>query len=508
MLFPVSQKERIMTPLHSSVLQIWGWAALVLLGGAAPVFAQDKAYLKAYPVPAGDAEAVAKSLQESYKAITGVRIIAAGSNAVLVNAGPDEQAKIAKQLTSRTDEARQTRQSEPAAIDKIEPRIYPLKYVQASQAARTLRDLLGDAVGPKAGIRISVDERANSLVVIAGAAVNQNRVESILRALDIADARQKKEPSSVELHVRVFWLVSGALRKEAPGLPDNLRDLAAELQKLGMERPRVASQVSVSTVCDKPFEVSGMANLDAPFRLSVSGNASEKGDKIGLGLTVSAAPQGRNARSGANLRTQVTVKPGKPFVLGAAPSETLASAFVVEVVHKEPISPPVAKRSTFEFRNKPWPAVLEWLADQTGLYFTGDRPTGTFTFIPTAGKSFTIPEIIDILNEALAGQQLLIVRREQSFTIVPSDKKIDPSLTSRISPEDLDKRGKTELVSMIVPLHSLNVEDVAPEIKKMLGPFGDLVILQKANQLLLQDTAGNLQRVYQAIKDVESRGKR
>jgi hypothetical protein len=69
--------------------------------------------------------------------------------------------------------------------------------------------------------------------------------------------------------------------------------------------------------------------------------------------------------------------------------------------------------------------VLEWLADQTGLPFVGSIPPGTFTFIPPRREEkFTVPQIIDLLNEALAPQKCLLIRRERSFALVPADEKI------------------------------------------------------------------------------------
>src|SRR5262245_4470027 len=55
----------------------------------------------------------------------------------------------------------------------------------------------------------------------------------------------------------------------------------------------------------------------------------------------------------------------------------------------EPASKPAdagEKRVKFEFRDKRWGEVLEWLSEQTGLPFSSSiKPTGTFTF--TAPKA-------------------------------------------------------------------------------------------------------------------------
>src|SRR5262245_32939170 len=141
----------------------------------------------------------------------------------------------------------------------------------------------------------------------------------------------------------------------------------------------------------------------------------------------------------------------------------------------KPVAAPIAvkpaeKLITFNCNNKPWNAVLEWLADQTGMPVSSlNKPTGTFTFIVPPGHSgkYTLPQIIDILNDNLVDQKLILIRRDQTFRIIAAEEKIDPSILPRILPEDLDKRGNTELVSVILPLKSLNAEDFATTVEKM-----------------------------------------
>ena len=94
------------------------------------------------------------------------------------------------------------------------------------------------------------------------------------------------------------------------------------------------------------------------------------------------------------------------------------------------------KKYAFEFDKRPWREVFEWLSDRTGLpVITTLQPTGTFTYVAkVAGgrKESTIPEIIDILNEALERDKFLLIRREASFTIVAADEKILSATSSPI----------------------------------------------------------------------------
>jgi type II secretory pathway component GspD/PulD (secretin) len=76
-------------------------------------------------------------------------------------------------------------------------------------------------------------------------------------------------------------------------------------------------------------------------------------------------------------------------------------------------------------------------------------------------------------------------------------------MVPRVAIEDLTKRGKTELVSVVVPLKTVTAVEVAPAVKKMLGPFGEVVVIETANRLVIQDTAGNLKRVCDLLKEMD-----
>jgi type II secretion system protein D len=162
---------------------------------------------------------------------------------------------------------------------------------------------------------------------------------------------------------------------------------------------------------------------------------------------------------------------------------------------------------TYEFNmsKKPWTQVIDWLADELGVPFIGNvRPTGTFEFrAPRGKKKFTMGEIIDYLNEAMVAQKYVLIRRPSSFTIVAADEKIDPHLYPQVELKDLPKYGGSELVRVVMPLTSLVAEDYAIEVKKMMGPFGEVVPLIKNNELVLIDTVGSINRILETTAKAE-----
>src|SRR5437867_2021244 len=114
---------------------------------------------------------------------------------------------------------------------------------------------------------------------------------------------------------------------------------------------------------------------------------------------------------------------------------------------EKPADKPAEKRVAFTMDGKPWGEVLTWLTELTGLPISGPhKPTGTIVFTPPKGKTYTIPEIIDILNEGLLLQKYVLIRRMQSFTLLPADEPIDPVILQRLDVKELKDHGNTEIV--------------------------------------------------------------
>jgi type II secretory pathway component GspD/PulD (secretin) len=166
---------------------------------------------------------------------------------------------------------------------------------------------------------------------------------------------------------------------------------------------------------------------------------------------------------------------------------------------------PGNKKIAFSMDSKPWSGVFKWITDQTGKPVVSTfRPTGSFSFISPVGATYEIAEVIDIINEGLLAQKFYLLDNERNWLVVPADEKIDPSKLPTIKLEDLDKRGRNELVRLSLTLRTLQAADIAPEIKKVMGPFGEISVLEKFNQLYLQDTGANLRRIKKLLDDLEN----
>ena len=272
----------------------------------------------------------------------------------------------------------------------------------------------------------------------------------------------------------------------------------------------------------------GQGGGDAAPRLRGGRSSGRMNDHVlrqGQSMHATAASGDRRPRGpSGGILCRVGLGAGLAILMGLAGSAGHAR----QQVEKPAVAPPVVataskddkkadakpaeKRYAFSMDGKPWKEVFTWLANTTGKDITGiARPTGTFTFISPVKRTYTMPEVIDIINETLlansATQKFIMINRERNFTIVPADEKIDGFLLPRILPSELEERGRSELVQVIFDLKTMNATEMVPEVTKMMGPFKEITALKKSNQLLLQDTVGNLIRIKKTLADIENKTK-
>src|SRR5262249_7204494 len=204
--------------------------------------------------------------------------------------------------------------------------------------------------------------------------------------------------------------------------------------------------------------------------------------------------------------------PRTPPPGGHTPAHKRAAAKPAAKPEAPPKPAEKLKEYSFSFDNQPWSKVIEWFADTTGLAFAGVfKPTGTFSFTPPkvngGVKKYTIPEIVDIINEALQAQsstqKYMLMRRSQTFTFVPADEKIDPGDVATVDDEDLARYGRTEVVKVSVGLRGADAEDVSQILQRTMSQWGSAIAIPPVNQLVLVDKVSSMQELLKTIKLME-----
>ena len=178
-----------------------------------------------------------------------------------------------------------------------------------------------------------------------------------------------------------------------------------------------------------------------------------------------------------------------------------------KTTQKEPAKKPEERRHVMNFNDMPWKQVIDWYRELSGLPYNASisaPPTGSFSFTAPKGQTFTLSEITDYLNEALNREKYALIRKPRSFTIVPADQSPDPADVDRILPEELERWGNFDLVSVVVPLKSIIAEYFAPEVKKMMSSLGQVSYLSGPNQLVLMDRVKTLKTIIEVIKKTDT----
>jgi type II secretory pathway component GspD/PulD (secretin) len=263
----------------------------------------------------------------------------------------------------------------------------------------------------------------------------------------------------------------------------NVSPEAAEAQPAGEEVKEVAPRTSPSP--EGEGAVPSVPAVPTPKLVQPPERQGSPQQGIPAGQSAPAGVVAQPAGAGVPV-----VVPSPSVVAGAA------QAAVEKPVGEEP-------RLVFNFKYQPWTNVLEWLASQAGLSLVMEGPPhGTFNY--SDRRAYTVTEAIDLINSVLLTKGYVLVRRGQMLILVNLEDGIPPNLVPIVPESELANRGEHELVSILVSLSRLSVEEAQQEIRNLLGPQGSVVVLPKAQQLLITDTAGRLRMIREVLSRADS----
>jgi hypothetical protein len=239
------------------------------------------------------------------------------SNSLLVVA-TDEDFAVIKRYVQTLDEIRP---DEPAPAER-QFRVFPLGRTVPDKAFEAG---LSAVIPPKDDAFFVVD-RERRLLIVTGNARVMKAAEEYLRHFEAARERP------AEVRVRLVWLATGfSARKDAVLPPAGLKEVTDELGNLGVGDLRLVSQFMIDCTAGKEFRSQGVATLDSPCNLSLSGTVQERaGEAATLQLSLEAT---RGAASPVcKLSTEIVTPTGQYVVLGVTPTQGSTSVFVVQVL--------------------------------------------------------------------------------------------------------------------------------------------------------------------------------
>ena len=263
-----------------------------------------------------------------------------------------------------------------------------------------------------------------------------------------------------------------------------------ERQKLGEERD-VALKAVLSADQQKDWE----SRLGTKFEADGSAAGAQAATRGATGRAEEPAPRPRDRRT-------VESDAGGPAVADfssrGTPGKPREEASTDQPPSEEKVVDPADVRMSFKFQFAPWDQVLKLFAETARLSLDmNEVPTGTFNYYDD--REYTIAEALDILNGYLLRKGFVLIFRDRFLVVWNLDDPPPPNLVPQITPEELPKRGKNELLSIVIPLKGTDAKTAAEDIKELIGPQGKVVPLPKINRLFVTDIGSNLRKIFDLL---------
>lgn len=188
----------------------------------------------------------------------------------------------------------------------------------------------------------------------------------------------------------------------------------------------------------------------------------------------------------------------------AAPAPAVVTPVVTEPVPSVAPAQP-SDDIGFNFKDAPVDQVLDVFAREGGvpIIFEAAIPQGTVTFVSSSRYSFA--DALSILNLNLARFGVHLRKQEQYLylaTLQDASKKpiavpADAASLARLSPD--------QIVTVSIPLDNARVEQVAEQVKQLVGSFGGVLPIPTQNMLIVVDTAAQVKRIREIVQSIDAR---
>lgn len=214
-------------------------------------------------------------------------------------------------------------------------------------------------------------------------------------------------------------------------------------------------------------------------------------------------PAGGEAQPGAASATGNPANPAAPAAT-TPPAPVTRASKPAERTNDEAfkVKPDADGMVQFQFEGAPWPALIDWLSDVTGMAIDWQELPGDFINLKTQQK-YSIAETRDLINRHLLARGYTLLQ-DGELLVVAKTAGINTAIVPRVEAQALAQCMPHDFVKVSFELEWLLAEEVAVEMKPMISSNGQLLALKTTNRLEAIDVARNLQQVYEVLRAEQS----
>jgi len=210
--------------------------------------------------------------------------------------------------------------------------------------------------------------------------------------------------------------------------------------------------------------------------------------------------------AGAAAQPAAAVPEAKPAAAAAVPGPAAQPApppTPAPATDTVPPAPSAPALITFNFKDAPIDQVVDFFARESGLpvIFESPAPQGAITFVSASGYVFE--DALSILNLNLARFGVHLRRQDQYLylaTMADSMKKPSPVATGA----NLEGASPDQIVTVSIPLDNAKAEQVAEQVKTLVGVFGGVIAVPTQNMIIVVETAAQVRRIREIITAIDS----
>lgn len=166
------------------------------------------------------------------------------------------------------------------------------------------------------------------------------------------------------------------------------------------------------------------------------------------------------------------------------------------------------RKIKFTFGKTEWEPVIEWFAEQAGLSLQMDyAPEGTFNYQDEEGE-YTISEGLDQINHVLLTRGFTLVRNRQMLMLVNLEDGIPEAVIETVDVDQLEKRGKYEVMRCVFDLQYVAVSDIEDQIQPIIEDdeeYGRFFSVNSADRIIVQSTGDKLRLVKNMLAAAEKK---